>query len=207
MKKNISHDHIRHHIRAARKSLSNAQQLLSATKILQRLIKLDIVQQAKKIAISLAFDGEIDTLPFIKWCWKNNKQVYLPVIHPSKKGQLLFLPYTANTEMVINQYGIDEPKFDAQKICPIAALDLIFTPLVAFDEQGNRIGMGGGYYDRLLAPWFEQQRGPYPIGLAHDCQGVKRLSIESWDIPLPEIITPSKHHRFIAIINHDVSVQ
>jgi len=196
MNNNLSRDQIRQHIRSTRRALSNEQQTIDAKKLLNRLINLDRVKEANNIAISLAFDGEIDTTPFIKWCWENNKQVYLPVVHPFSKGHLLFLHYSATTEMTTNRYGIFEPKLDQQQICPVTALDLIFTPLVAFDETGNRIGMGGGYYDRTLAPWFEKKTGPYPIGLAHDCQLVEQLPIESWDVPLPEIITPAKHYRF-----------
>ncbi len=52
--------------------------------------------------------------------------------------------------------------------------------------------MGGGYYDRTLEPWFKTGRGPKPIGLAHDCQQVEKLPVESWDVPLPKIVTPSR---------------
>lgn len=193
----LSRENIRQHIRITRNSLSSAQQLNSALNITQRLITLKKVQQAKHIAISLAFDGELNTQPFIQWCWENNKNIYLPVIHPTQQRQLLFLHYTRTTKIILNQYGIKEPTLEAQNIYPLAQLDLIFTPLVAFDKQGNRLGMGGGYYDSILTPWFEQRTGPYPIGLAHDCQLVEQLPIESWDIPLPEIITPAKHYQFI----------
>ncbi|PKG39462.1 5-formyltetrahydrofolate cyclo-ligase [Psychromonas sp. Urea-02u-13] len=196
MNDSLSRHHIRKEIRSARRALSNEQQSTDAEKLLTHLIQLNKVQYAEKIAISLAFDGEIQTLPFIEWCWENNKQVYLPVIHPFNKGHLLFLHYTATTTMFINQYGIAEPKLNVQLICPVKELDLIFTPLVAFDKQGNRIGMGGGYYDRTFAPWFSQQTGPYPIGLAHDCQQVIALPTESWDVPLPQIITPSMSYHF-----------
>ncbi|WP_413699966.1 5-formyltetrahydrofolate cyclo-ligase [Psychromonas sp. KJ10-10] len=192
----LSRNQIRQKVRLARRSLSLQQQTIDAKKLLSNLITLPQVQQSTHIAISLAFDGEISTQPFIEWCWKNNKQVYLPVLHPFTKGHLLFLHYTATTEMIKNQYGIAEPKLDIQLVLPVKKLDMICTPLVAFDAQGNRIGMGGGYYDRTLAPWFKQQTGPYPIGLAHDCQQVAQLPIESWDVPLPKIITPSKVHRF-----------
>lgn len=192
-----SREQIRQQVRTARRLLSPQQQTTDAHKLLQRLIKLEKVQRANSIAISLAFDGEIDTRPFINWCWKNSKQVYLPVVHPFNKGHLLFLHYNTDTEMVTNKYGISEPKLNQLQVCPISQLDIIFTPLVAFDQQGNRIGMGGGYYDRMLAPWFEQQTGPYPIGLAHDCQLREKLPIEPWDVPLPEIITPSQHYLLI----------
>lgn len=197
MNDSLSRDQIRKEMRLARRSLSNEQQQLDSEKLLTCLIQSTKVQQANKIAISLAFDGEIQTMPFIKWCWRNNKQIYLPVLHPFSKGHLLFLHYTPETEMFTNKYGISEPKLNLQLICPTKQLDVIFTPLVAFDKQGNRIGMGGGYYDRTLAPWFKNKIVPYPIGLAHDCQLVNKLPIESWDVPLPEIITPSEHYHFI----------
>ena len=196
MKNTISRDQIRKQIRVLRRSLSTQQQAVDAEKLSLRLSGLDKIQKSQKIAISLAFDGEIQTMPFIEWCWQHNKQVYLPVLHPFSKGNLMFLQYTASTEMITNKYGILEPKLNQQLVCPTSQLDVIFTPLVAFDKQGNRIGMGGGYYDRTLSTWFKHQTGPYPIGLAHDCQLVEQLPIESWDVPLPEIITPAKHHLF-----------
>jgi len=192
----LSRDHLRHHIRTARRALSPQQQTHEAQKLLTHLVTLERVTQAHKIAITLAFDGEINTQPFIKWCWENNKHVYLPVVDPMNKGHLLFLRYHADSDMQKNQYGILEPKMTQQQVCPVTQLDIIFTPLVAFDKQGNRMGMGGGYYDRTLAPWFASQTGPYPIGLAHDCQRVEQLSVASWDVPLPEIITPSEHYFF-----------
>ena len=83
---------------------------------------------------------------------------------------------------------------------PFTKGHLLF-PLVAFDNAGARLGMGGGFYDRTLSHWhqhYKQQNivKPYPIGLAHNCQLVDSLPSESWDIPLPEIITPSMHYKF-----------
>ena len=73
---------------------------------------------------------------------------------------------------------------------PVKQLDIVFTPLVAFDREGNRMGMGGGYYDRTLQHW-QENHSPYPIGIAHDCQQVEHLEQQHWDVPLGEIITPS----------------
>jgi 5-formyltetrahydrofolate cyclo-ligase len=187
---------IRSQMRSARRDLSGEQQRMDAAKLFARLIKHSKVQEAQHIGISLASDGEIDTFDFIKWCWSNKKQVYLPVVHPFSKGHLLFLEYAEDTEMMLNRYGIYEPRLEKTHTCAMQQLDIVFTPLVAFDRQGNRIGMGGGYYDRILAPWFKDKTGPYPIGLAHDCQQVEALPIEKWDVPLPEIITPSEHYQW-----------
>ena len=194
-------DTIRKTIRATRKALTSNAQKHASNKLLSTLISHPKILAAKRVSVTLAYDGEIDLTSFIKWCWQQDKHVYLPVVHPSEIGQLVFVEYKENTEMDINRYGIKEPKLVIQNThfinaCSSTELDIVFTPLVAFDQQGNRIGMGGGYYDRLLAPWFEKQTGPYPIGLAHDCQYCDTLPIQNWDVPLPEIITPTHHFHF-----------
>lgn len=98
--------------------------------------------------------------------------------------------------MTRNRYGIAEPELDVQQVLPHSMLDLICTPLVAFDAEGNRLGMGGGYYDRTLACWHEHGLGPRPLGLAHDCQQVESVPQAQWDVPLPQIITPARCWRF-----------
>lgn len=187
---------IRPSIRRARNALSAFQQENNASHLLQNLITHQRVLDAKKIALSFAHDGEIDTSPFIHWCWKNNKQVYLPVMHPFSPKHLLFLEYKVDTKLVVNRYAILEPQLNVLTVSPFSQLDIVFTPLVAFDKQGRRLGMGGGFYDRMLAPWLKNKTGPYPIGLAHDCQRVDKLPANHWDVPLAEILTPSTHYQF-----------
>lgn len=191
-------DAIRQQVRSARKALSVKEQQQASLQLLMSLINHPKVSQAQHLSLTLAYDGEIDLTPFIHWCWQQQKQLYLPVVHPTKTGHLLFIAYKPDTQMIKNRYGIDEPKLSSTSTntTPAHALDIVLTPLVAFDPQGNRIGMGGGYYDRLLAPWFTEKQGPYPIGLAHDCQYVNTLPIQEWDVPLPEVITPSQHYYF-----------
>ena len=95
--------------------------------------------------------------------------------------------------MIKNIYGIEEPKLIPDQRRNAWSLGLVFLPLVAFDTQGNRMGMGGGYYDRTFS--FKKQnkslRGPDLIGLAHEIQKVESLPVENWDIPLSTIITGS----------------
>ena len=169
--------------------LPNVQQTLSES-LKARLISHKDIQTAKHIALYLANDGELDPMPFIKWCWSKGIKIYLPVIHPFSKGNLLFLAFEETTTMIKNRYGISEPKLDVTKVCPVHQLDIIFTPLVAFDNSGARLGMGGGFYDRTLASCKNEDIGI--IGLAHDCQEVAKVPVELWDIPLPEIITPTR---------------
>jgi len=195
---------IRQEVRHKRSKLNDIRQKEQGVLLLEKLTRQTEIVNANKIAIYLANDGELNTQPFINWCFKNNISVYLPVIHPFSKGNLLFLKYTETSILIKNKYGILEPKLDVRDIITVDNLDIIFTPLVAFDVRGNRLGMGGGFYDRTLATWHVQyqqskqskQTKLLPIGLAHDCQKVKNIPFESWDIPLPIIITPSTRYNF-----------
>lgn len=185
--------HIRQHIRQLRRELSPEQQQHDAQELLVRFQQLPNVNDSQHIALYLSNDGEIDTQPLIDWLWQHGKSVYLPVLHPFSKGHLLFLHYTEQTRMTLNKYQIREPALDIRLVKPVNELDVVCTPLVAFDNTGQRLGMGGGYYDRTLNRWHNERLGPRPLGLAHDCQQVDSLSFEAWDVPLPEIITPSCH--------------
>lgn len=185
---------VRDKVRKQRQKLSYVEQQHASQLLKLRLLSHPKFQSAKSIALYLANDGELDPMPFIQWCWQQGKQIYLPVLHPFSTGHLLFLLFEKNTVMVKNRYGISEPKLDVTKVCPLAELDVLCTPLVAFDCSGARLGMGGGFYDRTLVNWQAHQL--YPIGLAHDCQQVDIVPVEYWDIPLPEIITPTQSLQF-----------
>ncbi|WP_299688755.1 5-formyltetrahydrofolate cyclo-ligase [uncultured Vibrio sp.] len=190
--KTLTRSEFRKQIRIKRNSLSTEQQTQSSFNLVNQCAQIDEINCAQHIALYLSVDGELDTQPLIEWLWAQGKQTYLPVLHPFSAGHLLFLHYSPTTPTVLNKYGIVEPKLNQMLVKPCQQLDLIFTPLVGFDSHGHRLGMGGGYYDRTLARWFETGCGATPIGLAHDCQHVERLPIEEWDIPLPKIVTPSK---------------
>lgn len=192
---------IRKIVGTRRKELTTSFQEKSAEALLLRLQNDIIVKEAQHIALYLAVNGELDLHPFIIWCWQQNKHVYLPIIHPFSKGNLLFLAYNDNSTMVNNRYHIKEPKLNVRDIKPVQQLDIILTPLVAFDSTGERIGMGGGYYDRTLANWYEhyaqdKHYSPAVMGIAHDCQQIEKVPHDIWDIPLPKIITPTRTLKF-----------
>jgi len=181
---------IRQTVRQHRRALSADEQSHFALKAAQRMLSLPHVIQAKNIALFLSFDGELDTTPLIHALWQANKAVYLPVLHPFSSGNLLFLRYSETTPLIRNRLKILEPRLDVRQVLSVAQLDVLVTPLVAFDSEGQRLGMGGGFYDRTLQHW--QQHHFYPVGLAHDCQWVPKLPTEVWDIPLPAVVTPSR---------------
>lgn len=186
---------IRNHIRQQRRALTPGQQAAAANALVKRLMADPRLASADTLALFLSFDGELNTRPLIEALWQRDKRVYLPVLHPFSPGHLLFLRYKPDTPLVVNRLHISEPRLDVTQLLPLQRLDILFAPLVAFDTSGQRLGMGGGFYDRTLRHW-RRDAGFYPIGLAHDCQRVDAIPVEPWDIPLPEIVTPSRHWRW-----------
>ncbi len=119
--------------------------------------------------------------------WRDKKQCYLPVLDADK--QLAFFRYDKRDPLKENQYGIPEPvNRDAQ----IAAvdLDLVILPLLAFDEHGNRLGTGGGYYDRTFSVLHDkQQKKPFMLGVGYALQQADNLPADEWDIRLDGVLT------------------
>ncbi|MDT8879057.1 5-formyltetrahydrofolate cyclo-ligase [Halomonas saccharevitans] len=187
---------LRRELRRRRRELSPRERREASERLCRRLRRLPELQRARRVALYLPNDGEIDPTPLIDWLERRGSRVYLPVLKPLCDNQLWFVHYHAGTPMVANRYGIPEPETrhgaHRARRTPTWALDLILLPLVGFDEQGQRIGMGGGFYDRTLA--FTRRPGPRPrlIGLAHDCQRVSALPAAPWDVPLDAIASDAR---------------
>lgn len=184
---------LRRQLRRQRATLSRHEQRQAALDLCQQLKHLPEIQRARRISLYLPVNGEIDPTPLLPWFQKRNVDVYLPVLRPLSNNSLWFVAYHAGTPMVKNRFGIPEPdtRFAAHRRnrLPAWALDTLIVPLVGFDAQANRMGMGGGFYDRTLA--FMKGEGPKPrlIGVAHACQQVSELPVEPWDIPLDMVVS------------------
>lgn len=183
-------DQLRKNIRQQRRSLKEHQQEQNAFLLAHSLTHHPLFLNAKRIACYLAEDGEIDPVYIIEKAWRYKKQVYLPVLPPTGKS-LFFAPYSKNSKLKLNRFGIAEPDVHPKYWIRARQLNLVLLPLVAFDEKGNRLGMGGGFYDRSLAftTHRKQWHSPHLIGLAHELQKVEHLPCESWDVPLNLIAT------------------
>lgn len=147
-------------------------------------------QRATHIACYYPVKGELNTLPIIEKIWQDGKKCYLPVLAPNNR--LTFHLYDSNTSLKPNCFGILEPEVTSPSI-ELNVLELILMPLVAFDKMGNRLGTGGGYYDRTLAGMAhgEAQRARF-VGLAFSVQEANSLPAEAWDIHLDGIVTEKK---------------
>lgn len=193
----MTRDELRRKLQQTRTQLSEANRRDAAAAVCARVAERIKEANGGVAAIFNSFGGELDTRPCIESFWERGITTALPVLHPFSPGHLLFLRYNADTPMKNNRFGIAEPCLNCQNVIPLSDINWLFMPLVGFDQHGNRIGMGGGYYDRTLAQWRKGLLPTLqPIGLAYDEQQVEHIPYEPWDVPLPEVITPTKHWRF-----------
>ena len=183
---------LRQTIRQQRKTLPYQEAAACAEQMAQQVCKHQLILRSQRIAAYLASDGEIDPLPLLEYLWSSGKQIYLPVLVPFSRQKLWFAGFNRNDMLERNRFGIPEPvKRDLIKPC---ALDLVLTPLVAFDPAGHRVGMGGGFYDRTFAFLQRRQhwRKPRMFGLAYELQKQTCIEPNNWDVPLNAIATETR---------------
>ena len=153
-------------------------------------------RRARHIAVYWPGDGEIDPRPLLLRALKYKKQVYLPVLDPLYGNALHFAPAAVGVPMRANRLGIPEPDTPQKQWRRARQLDLVLTPLVAFDPQGGRLGMGGGFYDRSLKHLNGARawRRPHCIGLAYEVQKLTHLPLEPWDVLLDGVQTERAYY-------------
>ncbi|MGB5832232.1 MAG: 5-formyltetrahydrofolate cyclo-ligase [Thiohalocapsa sp.] len=182
---------LRRLLRANRRALGTELQLAHGKAAARRLAREPLLRSARRIAIYHAADGELDPcelarlLPVDGRCW------YFPVLHPYLGGRLWFARHRSMEPMRPNRFGIPEPLRRGRHLRPARGLDLVLLPLVGFDGDCNRVGMGGGFYDRTLGFLCRRRfwRRPRLIGLAHECQRLDRIECRPWDVPLDAVVT------------------
>ena len=124
---------------------------------------------------------EINDLEILDLLEKKNFKISLPII--KKNNQMDFFKWSNNDPLKINQFGIPEPT-SSKKIYP----DILLVPLVAYDNDLNRLGYGGGFYDRYIEK-IEKIKEVIKIGLAFSCQKIKNIPLSKYDKKLDFIIT------------------
>lgn len=181
-----SNAEVRASIKQMRSKLKPDFQETASQKIQQRLITLPQFNQANKIACYLAHNGEALTNPIIDYIWQESKNCCLPVLHKTPKKYLTFHIYNQDTQLSPNQYDINEPVATSQ--ITITDLDIVIVPLVAFDKDCHRLGMGAGFYDRTFA-LRKHQDSPLLIGIAYEMQKIATITPNDWDIAMDFIVT------------------
>lgn len=187
---------IRETLRQQRQAISTAKKAAYAKEIYKQFLNYYaqfLTSSPKKIASYYASEEEISPR-WIDEMLSQSHQLFYPALHPFKKRQLFFAQKTDIKKH--NKYGLQEPLFIAENTLAPWELDVILVPLVGFDLNKNRIGMGGGFYDNSLQFCKVFNRTEF-VGIAFDEQQFsgfehKLVAMNDWDIKMDTIITPTR---------------
>ena len=193
---------IRNTIKDKRSNLSKKDVHSTSKLIVEKIQSFEFSKELTKIGIYYPVKNEVDVHQLCEILWQENRQVFLPII---EKKKLLFGEYRNTSNLKNNRFKIPEPIVGLESQISAFELDLIFMPLVAFDPMGNRIGMGGGFYDRTLdnKQLDNDLKKPILVGVAYEFQKQNQIQPNPWDIPLDMIFTESKIYH--SDIDRDVS--
>jgi len=179
--------HIRKEIRELRRSIDPATRRKLDSIINRTLVELAEKAGCTSLSAFFSFDGEPDLRPALEILARRGVQIALPIIvRTTDTAELQFRSWNPGMVLDKNHFGIDEPA--AGEHVSLADLDLVLLPLVAWDESGQRLGMGAGYFDRMLAGVKDCMR-PLRVGVAYEAQKVSRLPADPWDVRLHRVIT------------------
>lgn len=179
---------IRKTLLVKRRAVTAEQRMAAGQAAKQLLVTNSLFYASQHIACYLEQEDEFDCTPIIQEIWRLGKKCYLPVLSLQKTKCLEFVVYHPHDPLRLNRYKIFEP--ESGDGLAAEELDLVIVPLVAFDAQGHRVGMGGGYYDRTFA--FKQDgvcSKPYLLGLGYELQQVVEVPRQSWDVVLDGVLT------------------
>ena len=192
---------IRISIREKRRQMDASVRAERSEQICRTIADRADFRAATNVAVFLAFDGEPDLSSLISVAWDREQHVFLPIVHG--KGQpMTFAAYDPSTKMVANRLGILEPDRSTSQLIEPAELDCVLTPLVAFDPNCHRIGVGGGFYDRTFAfkrtdSEMQNEKAkkavkPTMIGVAFDLQKIELIEPQPWDVQLDTVVTENQ---------------
>ena len=154
--------------------------------ITKKVLLSDAYKKANTIAIYVSKEDEVDTRELIRKCLEDGKTVCIPVVYPEGKD-MTFYQIDSLEGLHLNQYGILEPDISVRNLVFSFDIDLFIVPMLAFDQEGNRLGYGGGYYDKYL-----KKSIGYKLGIAYDIQMAGVLDTEKTDVKMDEIITENR---------------
>ena len=178
----MDRDCLRRSSARARAEIAAPERRRAADKIAKLFFEQPKFAAAHSVAGYAPIKGEIDPMPLMAKLHQNGARCALPAIRADK---LIFLSFAPNDSLIRGAYGILEPSADKTEIKP----ELIFVPMLAFDDQGTRLGYGGGYYDRALAA-----HSAIRIGLAFAAQQISAIKPKPHDIPMHAILTEKNWH-------------
>jgi 5-formyltetrahydrofolate cyclo-ligase len=181
--------HLRKELLLKRDRLTEKEMETKSRMIKKRLFGLKEFKNANLVLFYAAFRSEVKTEKMIKESIKSGKRIALPVV--SKKGDRLLISELKDydKELAPGYYNIPEQKEKYHRLKFLNEVDLVILPGVGFDEKGNRLGYGGGFYDRLLS---ETDHDITLIGLAYEVQITPRIHKSPHDVKVDKIVTEKR---------------
>jgi len=185
---------LRRWLRAQRRAITGPARRDAAIRVARRIDAARWLQPGRSIGLYLAMPDELDTAPLLALARARGCRIAVPRITSTRHNRMRFEELKGPLRR--GAFGISEPGSGTPRAA--RALDVVFMPLVGFDRDGNRIGMGRGFYDRLFAHRARMRlwRRPLLVGIAYDEQCVPRLQSAAHDVPLDALVTQSSVLRF-----------
>ena len=179
---------MRRRLRAERREIPADLRDAAAAAVAANLARLGLPKTGTRVAAYLPMDGELDPAPALSLARRRGCDLFLPVVTRFSRRSMRFSRLGAGAAMRRNRWGIFEP--DRPGING-RWLDLALVPCVAFDANGERLGMGAGFYDRHFS--FLKHRSawcrPRLLGLAYEFQRTTGIDVRPWDVPLWGVVT------------------
>lgn len=182
---------LRRELRQRRTSLAPRIRRQQAHACARHALRALLSRKARRVAVYIAYGSELSTAPLIMALLNAGIEVFAPRL---VRQQMRMLRLDESTHLQRNAYGIAEP-CDRRQLRR-SELDAMIIPLLGFDAAGNRLGTGGGYYDRFLEG---SRRKPWRLGYAYQLQQCDALPAEAWDVPLHAVCTEHGLIRFPSV--------
>jgi 5-formyltetrahydrofolate cyclo-ligase len=167
-----------------RNGMPPGERAMKSARIIERLKELPDIHNASTMMVFLNFGSEVEMDGIISWGWEMGKRIIAPLCFPETREMD---PCIINdfSDLETGNYGIREPKAASARLVPHGEIDVVLIPAVAFDRRGQRIGYGGGYYDRFLPKVPRAAR----IGVIFASQIIPEFSVGPYDTPAGLVVT------------------
>ena len=189
---------LRRELRHTRRAIPVDTRRKAALAVATHLQRHWLLKPRLRVGIYLAMRDELSLTPFIKLAWSRHCQLFAPHIAQTRRRRMSFHHFTVNTRLRNHRWGMMQLVDISGGAISSATLDVALLPLLGFDAQGNRLGMGGGFYDRYFARLARGRRWRRPllIGVAFACQQIPALLVQPHDVRLDGVVTERGWMRF-----------
>jgi 5-formyltetrahydrofolate cyclo-ligase len=194
---------LRRLLRERRGSIGARQRLAAGRALVKLALRHHLLAKGRRIGLYMPARNEIDVLPLIQRSLMMQAPCFLPIVPRLGRKRMWFSQLGSRPGWTLNRYGIPEYLHPSAPRVRAHRLDLLFMPMLGFDDRGYRLGMGGGYYDASLAYLSRTRhwRRPWVVGVAYSVQEVERVGYDAWDIPLDAVLTERKYRIFRPVHN------